>query len=156
VLTEEKALKAVVQRVVSAQVTVDGSAVGTIGPGFVVLLGIGHGDGEPEAQWMADKISHLRIFEDDNGKFNRSLLDVGGAVLLISQFTLYGDAQKGRRPSFSDAAPPNLAEPTITRVAQLLEGQGVRVQSGRFQTHMLVEIHNDGPVTIVLEREAVV
>jgi D-tyrosyl-tRNA(Tyr) deacylase len=145
-------MKAVVQRVTQARVSVDGETVGAIQSGLVVLLGIGQGDSEAEAQWMAGKIANLRIFEDEQGKFNRSLLDVGGAVLLISQFTLYGDAHKGRRPSFTDAAPPGIAEPLVERVAQLLAGLGVPVACGRFQAYMLVEIHNDGPVTIVLDR----
>lgn len=145
-------MKAVVQRVTRAQVSVDGQVVGAIQAGLVVLLGIGQGDGESEAQWMASKIPHLRIFSDAEGKFNRSLLDVGGAVLLISQFTLYGDAQKGRRPSFTEAAPPEIAEPLVDRVAQLLTEAGTEVACGRFQANMLVEIHHDGPVTILLEK----
>ena len=145
-------MKAVVQRVSQARVSVDGQTVGAIQTGLVVLLGIGSGDGEAEAQWMVNKIVNLRIFADDMGKFNRSLLDVGGAVLLISQFTLYGDTRKGRRPSFTEAAPPEIAEPLVERVAQLLSESGVSVACGRFQAHMLVEIHNDGPVTIILDR----
>ena len=145
-------MKAVVQRVTQAKVTVDRQIVGAIQSGLVVLLGIGQGDGEEEAQWMANKIANLRIFADEESKFNRSILDVGGQVLLISQFTLYGDARKGRRPSFTEAAPPEIAEPLVNRVAQLLVKNGVPVACGQFQAHMLVEIHNDGPVTIVLER----
>lgn len=145
-------MKAVVQRVTQAKVSVEGQVVGAIQSGLVVLLGIGQGDGEEEAQWMANKIANLRIFADEESKFNRSILDVGGQVLLISQFTLYGDARKGRRPSFTEAAPPEVAEPLVDRVAQLLAENGVPVACGRFQAHMLVEIHNDGPVTIVLER----
>jgi D-tyrosyl-tRNA(Tyr) deacylase len=145
-------LKAIVQRVTQAQVTVDNQVLGRVQSGLVVLLGIGSADGEAEAQWMASKIANLRIFADDEGKFNRSVLDVGGAILLISQFTLYGDARKGRRPSFTKAAPPEVAEPLIERVLQLLADEGVSVATGRFQAHMLVEIHNDGPVTIILER----
>jgi len=145
-------VKAVVQRVTQAKVSVEGQVVGAIQSGLVVLLGIGQGDGEEEAQWMANKIANLRIFADEESKFNRSILDVGGQVLLISQFTLYGDARKGRRPSFTEAAPPEVAEPLVDRVAQLLAENGVPVACGRFQAHMLVEIHNDGPVTIVLER----
>jgi D-tyrosyl-tRNA(Tyr) deacylase len=146
-------VKAVVQRVTQGIVSVDGQTVGTIQSGLVVLLGIGQGDGEGEAQWMARKITNLRIFEDEAGKFNRSILDVGGQVLLISQFTLYGDARKGRRPSFTEAAAPEVAEPLLDRVAQLLVKNGVPVTCGRFRTHMLVEIHNDGPVTIILEKQ---
>ena len=145
-------MKAVVQRVVQARVTVDGQVVAAISSGLVVLLAIGRGDGEEEARWMASKIPHLRIFEDRDGKFNRSLCDMGGQVLLVSQFTLYGDARKGRRPSFTEAAPPETAEGLVNRVAQLLTEQGVTVACGKFQAHMLVEIHNDGPVTIILER----
>ncbi|MGQ9492257.1 MAG: D-aminoacyl-tRNA deacylase [Anaerolineae bacterium] len=145
-------MKAVVQRVTQAKVTVEGKVVGAIQCGLVVLLGIGQGDGEEEAQWMANKIANLRIFADENNKFNRSILDVGGQVLLISQFTLYGDARKGRRPSFTDAATPEIAEPLVNRVAQLLAENGVPVACGQFQAYMLVEIHNDGPVTIILEK----
>jgi D-tyrosyl-tRNA(Tyr) deacylase len=133
-------------------VSVGGQTIGAIQSGLVVLLGIGQGDSEAEAQWMAGKIANLRIFEDEQGKFNRSLLEAGGAVLLISQFTLYGDAHKGRRPSFTQAAPPAVAEPLVERVGKLLGGLGVPVSCGRFQAHMLVEIHNDGPVTITLDR----
>jgi D-tyrosyl-tRNA(Tyr) deacylase len=145
-------VKAVVQRVAEAQVSVDGQVVGAISAGLAVLLAIGRGDGEDEARWMASKIVHLRIFEDEQGKFNRSLLDVGGQVLLVSQFTLYGDARKGRRPSFTEAAPPEVAQALVSQVAQLLAEHGIPVAQGRFQAHMLVEIHNDGPVTIILEK----
>jgi D-tyrosyl-tRNA(Tyr) deacylase len=145
-------VKAVVQRVAQGSVTVDGLVVGQIQSGLVVLLGIERGDGDEEAQWMANKIAHLRVFADEEGKFNRSLLDVAGEVLMVSQFTLCGDVRKGRRPSFTSAAPPEVAEPLVERVAALLTGQGVRVESGQFQAHMLVEIHNDGPVTIILEK----
>jgi D-tyrosyl-tRNA(Tyr) deacylase len=145
-------MRAVVQRVSKAQVTVVGDIVGHIGPGLVVLLAVRDGDGDQECRWMASKIAHLRVFEDERGKFNRSLLEVGGQVLLISQFTLYGDARKGRRPSFTDAARPEVAEKMILRVEGLLREAGVRVESGRFQAHMLVEIHNDGPVSIILDR----
>ena len=145
-------MKAVVQRVKQAKVSAEGQTVGAIQSGLVVLLGIGQGDDEEDAQWMANKIANLRIFADEDGKFNRSILDVGGQVLLVSQFTLYGDAQRGRRPSFTEAAPPEMAEPLVDRVAQLLVHAGVPVASGRFQAYMLVEIHNDGPVTIILEK----
>lgn len=145
-------MKAVVQRVTEARVSVGGQTVGAIGVGLVVLLAVGKGDGEEEAQWMANKIAHLRIFEDEAGKFNRSIMDAEGQVLLVSQFTLYGDARKGRRPSFTEAAPPELAEALIDRVAELLMSNGVPVASGQFQAYMLVEIHNDGPVTIILEK----
>lgn len=145
-------MKAVVQRVARGQVTVGAEVVGQIGPGFVVLLGVERGDGDEEAAWMANRIAHLRVFADDEGKFNRSLLDAAGQVLLISQFTVCGDARKGRRPSFTSAAPPEIAEPLVERVAELLAEQGVHVECGQFQAHMLVEIHNDGPVTIILEK----
>jgi D-tyrosyl-tRNA(Tyr) deacylase len=145
-------VKAVVQRVTRAKVSVDGQTVGAIAAGLVVLLAVGKADGEGEAQWMANRIAHLRIFEDEAGKFNRSIVDVEGQVLLVSQFTLYGDVRKGRRPSFTEAAHPELAEALIARVAELLMSHGVPVASGKFQAHMLVEIHNDGPVTIILEK----
>jgi len=145
-------LKAVVQRATQGKVTVEGGIVGQIQSGLVVLLGVEQGDGEDEARWMANKIANLRVFADQDDKFNRSLLDVGGQVLLVSQFTLCGDARKGRRPSFTSAAPAEIAEPLVERVAELLAEQGVQVEGGRFQAHMLVEIHNDGPVTIILEK----
>jgi D-tyrosyl-tRNA(Tyr) deacylase len=144
-------MRAVVQRVRQASVSVQGEMLGAIDVGLVVLLGIGQGDGEEQAQWMANKIANLRIFSDENGKMNRSVLDIGGRVLLISQFTLYGDARKGNRPGFTAAALPDVAEPLVNRVGQLLVQAGVPVASGRFQAHMLVEIQNDGPVTIILE-----
>jgi D-tyrosyl-tRNA(Tyr) deacylase len=134
-------------------VSVDGQVVGEIGAGLVVLLAVGQKDGEAEASWMARKIAHLRIFEDEASKFNCSVLDIGGQVLLVSQFTLYGDARKGRRPSFAEAAPPEVAEALIDSVAKLLAEQGVPVECGEFQAHMLVEIDNDGPVTIILDRD---
>ena len=145
-------MKAVVQRVTRATVSVDNQTVGEIQSGLVVLLGIGDGDGEAEAQWMARKIANLRIFADEEGKFNRSVMDVRGQILLVSQFTLYGDARKGRRPSFTEAAPPEVAEPLVDRVAQLLRESGVPVACGQFQAYMQVEIHNDGPVTIILRK----
>ncbi len=145
-------MKAVVQRVTRAKVSVEGKAVGQIGSGLVVLLGIAQGDSDQEAQWMANKIANLRIFADTDGKFNHSILDVGGQALVVAQFTLYADAGKGRRPSFTQAAPPEVAEPLVERVAQLLVERGVPVACGQFGAHMLVEIHNDGPVTIILEQ----
>ena len=140
------------QRVSKARVTVDDQTVGAIESGLVVLLGVGRDDGEAEAEWMARKIANLRIFADGEGKFNHSILNVDGQVLLVSQFTLYGDARKGRRPSFTKAARPEDAEPLVDRVAQLLGEKGVPVACGQFQAYMQVEIHNDGPVTIILER----
>lgn len=147
-------MRAVVQRVTQGSVTVDGEVLGRIGQGFVVLLGIKESDTDAEAQWLAQKIANLRIFEDQEGKFNRSLLDIEGAALVVSQFTLYGDARRGRRPSFSEAAPPEVAAPLVERFAEFLRLQGVKkVEKGRFQAKMLVEIHNDGPVTIILDTD---
>lgn len=145
-------MKAVVQRVTMGRVSVDGETLGEIGPGLVVLLGIGQGDGDEQARWMAHKLANLRIFADDCGKMNRSLLESGGQLLLISQFTLYGDAQKGHRPGFSGAAAPEVAAPLVEKVASYLREEGVTVATGRFQAHMRVDICNDGPVTILLER----
>jgi len=118
----------------------------------VVLVGVTHGDTEEQAKWLARKVAGLRIFEDSEGKMNAGLLDVDGAALIISQFTLYADARKGRRPGFTDAAPPEVAEPLVRCFAQALRDHGVPVETGVFGAHMLVEIHNDGPVTILLER----
>ncbi len=146
-------MRAVVQRVTHASVSVDGRVVGAIQRGVAVLVGVRAGDTEAEAHWMASKIATLRIFDDEAGKLNRSLLDVGGSVLVVSQFTLYADARKGRRPSYTEAAPPEAAEPLIRRLVEFLEAEGIPVQTGVFRAHMLVEIHNDGPVTIVLERD---
>ncbi len=145
-------MRAVVQRVSRASVRVDGKTVGEIGQGVVVLVGVTHGDGREQADWLAEKIAGLRIFEDAGGKMNLGLTDVGGAALVVSQFTLYADARKGRRPGFTDAAPPEVAEPLVDYFAQALRAQGVPVETGVFRAHMLVEIHNDGPVTILLER----
>ncbi len=128
--------------------------LGQIERGLVVLLGIREGDTEEEARWMAQKVANLRIFEDEAGKFNLSCLEVGGAALVVSQFTLYGDARRGRRPSFTDAAPPEVAAPLVERFCGFLAQEGVsHVEQGRFQAHMLVEIHNDGPVTIILDSD---
>ncbi len=145
-------MRAVVQRVSRASVSVEGRIVGAIGPGVVALVGITHGDTREQADWLAEKIAGLRIFEDAEGKMNLGLTDVGGAALVVSQFTLYGDARKGRRPGFTDAAPPEVAEPLVEYFVQALRAQGVPVETGVFRAHMLVEIHNDGPVTILLER----
>jgi len=147
-------MRALLQRVKSGKVSVDGRTTAEIGHGLVILLGIGQGDDEEQARWLAEKIATLRIFEDEAGKFNRSLLDVGGAALVVSQFTLYADTAKGRRPSFTDAASPEVAAPLVERFAALLSAQGVPAQTGVFGAHMLVEIENDGPITIWLEREA--
>jgi len=149
---EELRMRTVVQRVSRASVSVEGDVVGAIGQGVVALVGVTHGDTEEQAEWLAHKIAGLRIFEDSEGKMNAGLLDVGGAALVISQFTLYADARKGRRPGFSDAALPDVAEPLVGRFAQTLRDQGVPVETGVFGAQMLVEIYNDGPVTILLER----
>jgi D-tyrosyl-tRNA(Tyr) deacylase len=145
-------MRALIQRVSEASVSVDGEIVGQIGRGVVVLVGVTHGDTSEQAEWLARKVAGLRIFEDSAGKMNAGLLDVGGAALVVSQFTLYADARKGRRPSFTDAAPPEVAEPLVEHFAQVLRDCGVLVETGIFQAYMLVEIHNDGPVTILLER----
>ena len=145
-------MRTVIQRVSSGSVTVDGKRVGEVGLGLVILVGVGKGDTDAQADWLAEKIANLRIFEDEAGKMNRSVLEAGGGALVVSQFTLYGDAQKGRRPSFLDAALPQEAEPLVTYFARRLAFYGVPVQSGVFGAHMLVEINNDGPVTIILER----
>jgi D-tyrosyl-tRNA(Tyr) deacylase len=147
-------VRAVVQRVARASVTVEGEVVGSIERGLLILLGATHDDGEEQATWLANKVAGLRIFEDDEGKMNLSLLDVGGSALVVSQFTLYGDASRGRRPSFTAAARPEIAEPLCDRFAELLREAGVgQVESGAFGAHMMVEIHNDGPVTLILERD---
>ncbi len=145
-------MRAVVQRVSRASVSVEGKVVGAIGRGVVVLVGVTHGDTTEQAEWLARKIAGLRIFEDDAGKINAGLLDVDGAALVISQFTLYADVRKGRRPGFTDAALPEVAEPLVEHFAQTLRDHSVPVETGVFGAHMLVEIHNDGPVTILLER----
>lgn len=147
-------MRAVIQRVTQGSVTIGQEVVGRIGVGLVILIGVKSGDDEQDAAWLAAKIATLRIFEDDDGKFNRSLLDVDGEALVVSQFTLYGDARRGRRPSFSAAAPPEIAAPLVDRFCALLREQGVReVQTGRFGAMMQVEIHNHGPVTILLDTE---
>jgi len=145
-------MKLVVQRVKQASVTVDGRIVGKIGHGFAILVGVTHTDTEEQARWLAKKVAGLRVFEDDQGKFNLSIQDVDGAALVVSQFTLYGDVRRGRRPSFTDAARPEAAEPLVERFAQFLQAEGIPVASGIFGARMLVEIQNDGPVTLILER----
>ena len=131
---------------------VDGRAIAQIGAGLVILLGIGPQDGDEEARYLVEKIANLRIFEDEDGKMNLSLLDTGGQVIVVSQFTLYADTRKGRRPSFTDAAVPDVARPLVERFAALLRDLGVPVLTGEFGADMLVEIANDGPVTIWMER----
>jgi len=148
-------VRAVVQRVAAGRVLVGNEEVGRIGRGFVVLIGVKKNDGESDARYMADKICNLRVFEDGDGKMNRSLADVGGEVLVVSQFTLLGDARKGRRPSFSEAADPVQAIPLMELFISELENRGIRVSSGRFGEHMMVEIYNDGPCTILLDSERV-
>jgi D-tyrosyl-tRNA(Tyr) deacylase len=145
-------MRALIQRVKSGKVSVDDQTVAQIHHGLVILLGIGPGDTEESARFLAEKIASLRIFEDDQGKFNLSILDKGGAALVVSQFTLYADVRKGRRPSFTDAAPPEIAAPLVMRFAEFLNAQGIPTQTGVFGAHMLVEIQNDGPVTIWLEK----
>jgi D-aminoacyl-tRNA deacylase len=144
-------MRAVVQRVSSARVVVDGDVVGEIGRGLCVLLGVARSDGEAEAERLAGRVARLRIFENDVGRFDRSMLDVDGAALVVSQFTLIADAAKGNRPSFTDAAPPEQAEPLYESFCAALRELGVEVSAGRFGVRMAVELVNDGPVTIVLE-----
>jgi D-tyrosyl-tRNA(Tyr) deacylase len=144
-------VKAVVQRVSSARVVVEREVVGEIGAGLCVLLGVGRGDGEEEAERLAGRVARLRIFENEDGRFDRSLVDVGGQALAVSQFTLIADTSKGNRPSFTDAAPPAQAETLYERFCEALRELGVPVQTGAFGAHMEVFLVNDGPVTIVLE-----
>ena len=144
-------MRAVVQRVTRVSVTVENETVGAIERGFLVLLGVERGDGKADAEYIAEKCAGLRVFEDEAGKFNRSLQDVGGAVLLVSQFTLCGDARKGRRPSFTQAEAPEAAERLFMACRERLLALGVLVETGRFRTHMEVSLVNDGPVTILLD-----
>ncbi len=144
-------MRAVLQRVSQASVIVDGAVVGSIGQGFLIFLGITDSDGEQEVHYLARKIAGLRLFEDDAGKMNLALKDVGGAALVVSQFTLYGDMRKGRRPSFTDAAAPGIAEPLYQSFCVHLANEGVAVAQGVFQAHMTVTIVNDGPVTLWLD-----
>jgi D-tyrosyl-tRNA(Tyr) deacylase len=145
-------MRALLQRVSKASVSVEGQTISQIGNGLLILLGVGHGDGEEQAKFLAEKIANLRVFEDEQGKTNLSILDVKGEAIVVSQFTLYADTRKGRRPSFIDAALPDLAEPLVNRFVALLRGNGVPTQTGKFGAHMEVEIHNNGPVTIWLEK----
>jgi D-tyrosyl-tRNA(Tyr) deacylase len=149
---EARFVRTVVQRVSHGKVSVAGELVAEIGHGLVILVGVGKGDGEAQADWLAEKIANLRIFEDEAGKMNRSVCELGGSALVVSQFTLYADVQKGRRPSFVDAALPDQAQPLVGYFGRRLVFHGVPVKTGTFGAHMLVEIDNDGPVTIVLER----
>ena len=143
-------MKAVIQRVTQSRVTVDGQETGAIGEGLMVLLGVSQDDAESDADWMADKISGLRIFEDGHGKMNRSLVDVNGRMLVVSQFTLVGDCRKGRRPSFIRAAPPDKAEALFNRFVQNVRQMGIIAETGQFGAAMEVSLVNDGPVTLIV------
>lgn len=145
-------MRIVAQRVAKARVTVEGETVGEIGQGLLLLVGIGRGDDEKGLGWLADKVLDLRIFEDEEGRMDRSLLEIGGEVLAVPQFTLYGDVRKGRRPSFDAAAPPGEAAPLFQRFVERLKESGLRVEQGVFGAKMEVELVNDGPVTLILER----
>ncbi len=148
-----KPMRAVVQRVSRAQVRVEGEVKGAVGRGMVVLLGVGRNDSAEAAVYLAEKVANLRIFEDEQGKMNRSLVEMGGEALVISQFTLYGDVRKGRRPGFDQAAPPQQAESLYEQFVRELVAHGIRVATGVFQAHMEVELVNDGPVTILLDSD---
>lgn len=145
-------MRVLIQRVSQASVTVEKQTISKIGKGLLILLGIGHGDREEQVQFLAEKTANLRIFEDEQGKTNLSVLDVKGEAIVVSQFTLYANASKGRRPSFIEAALPEVAEPLVNRFIEILRSHGVSTQTGKFGAHMEVEIHNDGPVTIWLEK----
>lgn len=150
--TGEK-MRAVVQRASRASVVIGGTTTATIGPGLVVLVGIQSRDTARDVQWLTEKIIHLRIFEDPEGKMNVSLADMGGEMLIVSQFTLYGDCRKGRRPGFSSAAPPDIAEPLYDLFVEEVGKKGIRAATGTFQAAMQVELVNDGPVTLILDSE---
>ncbi|MCH7624831.1 MAG: D-tyrosyl-tRNA(Tyr) deacylase [Chloroflexi bacterium] len=144
-------MRALVQRVTGASVTVEDETIGSIGTGLVVFIGISSDDDAADADYLANKIANLRIFSDDEGRFDRSALDLGAELLIVSQFTLYADTRKGRRPSFTDAAPPEQAEALFAKTVEIFRSTGLRVETGRFQAHMLVNIANDGPVTIYID-----
>jgi D-aminoacyl-tRNA deacylase len=144
-------MRAVVQRVSRAQVVIDGGITGQIGLGLLILLGVGHDDTEADANYLAEKIAGLRVFEDDSGKMNRSVQDVGGSVLAVSQFTLYGDVRRGKRPSFDRASPPEKARQLYEFFVERIRSTGLRCETGRFQEMMKVELVNEGPVTILLD-----
>ena len=146
-------MRCVVQRVLSASVTVEGETVGAIGPGLLALIGVSSEDGPADVKYIADKVMHLRIFDDENGVMNRSVLDAGGSILAVSQFTLYGDARGGRRPSYFQAAGPEMANEFYERAVAAWRSQGIHVETGRFRTEMKVSLVNDGPVTILLDSE---
>lgn len=144
-------MRAVIQRVTSAEVTVDGRSTGKIGKGLLVFVGVGKGDGEADISYLSSKIPDLRIFEDHSGKFNLSLRDVGGEMLIVSQFTLFGDCRRGRRPSFSDAEDPGVAKVLYEQLVERMKRQGIPVHTGEFQANMEVHLVNDGPVTLLLD-----
>lgn len=144
-------MRAVIQRVSSASVSVDGNSIGQIGPGFLVLLGITTDDSQDDVVFLATKVCGLRVFEDADGKMNRSIADTGGAMLIVSQFTLYGDCRQGRRPSFIAAARPEVAQPLYQSFIAEIRGQGIPVETGQFQAQMAVHLVNDGPVTLLLD-----
>ena len=146
-------MRAVIQRVSSARVRVEGKILGEIGKGFLVLLGVGKEDTEKDADWLAEKIVGLRVFEDEQGKFNFSLKEVGGEILIVSQFTLYGDCRKGRRPSFDHSAPPELAEKLYNYFVEKVKEKGIKVATGKFQALMEVELVNQGPVTLIIDTQ---
>ena len=148
-------MRTIVQRVTCSKVQVDGQTTGEIGPGLCVLVGVTHEDDAGDVAWMAEKLANLRIFEDEAGKMNRSVTDVGGSILVVSQFTLYGDARKGRRPSFTMAAPPGQAEKLYGALVLALKNMGLPVQTGVFQAMMQVSLCNDGPVTLILDSKGV-
>ena len=144
-------MRAVVQRVSRAAVTISGETVGEIGRGLLVLLAVAHDDGQPQVDWLAEKIAGLRVFPDEAGKMNRDITEAGGSMLIVSQFTLYGDCRKGRRPSFIGAAPPEIAVPLYEAFLRAVRGLGVEVAAGKFGADMRVELVNDGPVTLILD-----
>ncbi|TET16363.1 MAG: D-tyrosyl-tRNA(Tyr) deacylase [Dehalococcoidia bacterium] len=146
-------MRALIQRVSQASVSVQGNIVAAIEQGLVALVGVARGDSEADARYLAEKTANLRVFPDESGKFNLSALDISGEVLVVSQFTLVASTRKGRRPSFTEAAPPEEAEPLVDTFAQFLRSAGLKAKTGRFQQHMLVEIHNDGPVTIFIDSD---
>jgi len=147
-------MKAIIQRVKKASVRVEGETIAQIGPGILVLLGVGAGDGRKDIEYLAEKISGIRIFEDEQGKMNLSVADIGGEMMVVSQFTLYADCRKGKRPSFTEAAPPGEAERLYLEFARLLREKGLKVAEGRFQARMEVDLVNDGPVTIILDTKS--
>ena len=144
-------MRALIQRVSEASVTVDAAVAGSIGPGLAILLGIAGDDSEEEASYIVGKVANLRVFSDDEGKFQSSALDMRAELLVVSQFTLYGDSRKGRRPSFTQAAPPEMAEALFDRTLDLFRETGLKVETGRFQAHMVLQLRNDGPVTMMLD-----